>query len=92
MTKAEMMKKIESLKEKNGISRIDGICWNSNKAELQNAIDCLECDGETLDDYITVIKLVYPNTYHKIINNGDWKKHPFNRLYVYNTARLALHP
>lgn len=35
MTKNEMMKKLESLKEQNEILRMDGITWNSNKAEIQ---------------------------------------------------------
>lgn len=91
MTKAEMMKKFEKLKEEKGMSRVDGINWNSNKKEMQNAIECLECEDAKLDDYMTVVKLVYPNIYKAVTNNGDWKRHPFNRLYIYNTARLALH-
>ena len=90
MSKREMLIKInELLKEKN-IYSLDGINANSNKSTLQNAIDCLECGDETLNDYLTVLKLKYPNTAKRISENGDFKRHSFNRLYVYNTARSIL--
>ena len=89
MTKTELIKEYERLSTEKKV-HIQGINYNSNKSELENAIHCLLCDDETLDDYLTVIKLVYPNTYNVIKNNGDYKTHPHNRLYVYNTARAAL--
>lgn len=69
---------------------LDGVNANSNKATLQNAINCLECDDETLNDYLVVLKLKYPSTAETISKNGDFKRHAFNRLYVYNTARMIL--
>lgn len=62
--------------DEKGIFRLDGITANSNKQELENAIACLECSDETLDKYLTVIELKYPNTYRTITNNGD-KQHIF---------------
>ena len=89
MTKADLMKKFDTLEKEKGV-HIECIYWNSNKSTIENAINCLECDDSTLDDYLTVFKLAYPNSYKKIVNNGNWKKHSFNRLYVYNTARSIL--
>lgn len=89
MTKAELMIRLKDLEELKKC-HIDGIYWNSRKDEIQNAIDCLECPDYTLDDYMTILKLKYPNTYKTIAENGDYKRHSYNRLYVYNTARLIL--
>lgn len=90
MTKRELLQQYSTLCDTHQIYRLDGIGENSRKDEIQNAIDCLSCPDETLNDYMTVVKLKYPNTHRTIANNGDWKTHPHNRLYVYNTARLAL--
>ena len=89
MTKHELLKEYSALCEAKKV-RIDGIYNNSNKSDIQNAIDCLKCPDTELDDYLTVIKLKFPNTHSKITTNGNYKVHPYNRLYVYNTARLAL--
>jgi hypothetical protein len=89
ITKRDLMLEYNSLCDKMKM-RIDGIYNNCNKDTIQNAIDCLKCDDKTLDDYMTVIKLKYPNTHRTISSNGDYKRHPFNRLYVYNTARLIV--
>lgn len=86
MTKLQMIKKLNELLEIKHISHLDGITTNSNKNSIQNAIDCLECTDDQMNDYLTVIKLKYPNTYNTISNNGDYLTHTFNRLYVYNTA------
>jgi hypothetical protein len=90
MTKKELMVKYEELLGKVGMGGLYGISWKSNKADLQNAIDCLSLTDEQLDDYFTVMKLAYPNLHRVISEVGNWKKHSNNRLYVYNTARLAL--
>lgn len=89
MTKNELMNKLKKLEDLKNC-HIDGIYQNSRKDEIQNAIDCLECPDDMLDDYMTVLKIKYPNTYKTIAENGNYKHHSHNRLYVYNTARLIL--
>jgi hypothetical protein len=89
MTKKELLKEYHNLCSTKKVI-LDGIYDNSNKDTIQNAIDCLKCPDETLDEYMTVIKLKYPNTHRTIANNGDFKRHSYNRLHVYNTARLIL--
>lgn len=89
MTKNELIKQFNDL----CIAKkchIEGIYSNSRKDEIQNAIDCLECSDEKLDEFMVVVKLKYPNTYKAIATNGDYKHHSYNRLHVYNTARLIL--
>ena len=89
MTKAELMKKFDKLqKEKN--CHIEGIYWNSKKSEIENAINCLECEDDMLERYLIVVSLKYPNIGKTISGNGDFKHHQHNRLYVYNTAQQIL--
>ena len=90
MTKRELMARLNELIEEKGMHRLDGVNWSSNKSEIENAIKCMECSDEQMDEYLIVIKLKYPATYQTIKSNGDYRVHPFNRLYVYNTARLVL--
>lgn len=89
MTKAELMKELETLQEEKKV-KIDGIYWNSRKSTIENAIECLKCPDELLDKYLTVVSLKYENTGRTIAENGDFKRHPFNRLYVFNTAKMIL--
>lgn len=89
MTKAELMKELETLQEEKKV-KIDGIYWNSRKSTIENAIECLKCPDELLDKYLTVVSLKYENTGRIIAENGDFKRHPFNRLYVFNTAKMIL--
>ena len=89
MTKAELMKEFERLEDEKRI-HIDGIYWNSKKSTIENAIECLNCPDELLDKYLTVVSLKYPNTGNVIANNGDFKRHGFNRIYVFNMAKLIL--
>lgn len=89
-TARELWQEYKTLLEEKGLCKLDGITTNSTKSEIQNGIDCLKCSDETLNDYLTVIKLALPNTYEAIKNNGDFKTHSFNRLYVYNTARMYI--
>lgn len=70
--------------------RLDGIGTNSNKATLENAIECLEATDELLDDYFTIFKVKYPNSAIAILQAGNWKKHNFNRLYVWNSVKIIL--
>ena len=56
------------------------------KADLMKKFNELQY----LNDCLTVVKMKYPNIYNTVVKNGDWKHHSFNRLYIYNTARLAL--
>ena len=89
MTKSDLLKMFKELEDIKGV-QIEGINANSNKNAIRNAIDCLNCPDEKLDKYLVVFSLKFENTGQKIAENGDFKKHPFNRLYVYNTARQIL--
>lgn len=89
MTKDELMKEFDELEKEKGV-RIDGIYYNSKKSTIENAIECLKCPDELLDKYLIVFSLKYENTGRVIAENGDFKRHSFNRLYVYNTARMIL--
>lgn len=89
MTKNEMLKELDRLEKEKGVD-LDGIGQNSNKSTIQNAINCLLCPDDLLEKYLTVLTLKYPNTGATIAGNGDFKKHRFNRLYVFNTARMIL--
>lgn len=89
MTKAELMKEFDELQKQKKV-HIDGIYQNDRKSTIENAIECLKCPDEFLDKYLIVVTLKYENTGHTIANNGDFKHHPHNRLYVFNTARQIL--
>lgn len=89
MTKKELLDRLEGLEKEKGI-HIEGINQNSNKASIQNAINCLCCSDEMLEKYLIVVSLKYENIGKVIEENGDFKKHSFNRLYVYDTARQIL--
>ncbi len=89
MTKAELMKEFEELEKEKRV-HIDGIYWNSRKSEIENAIECLKCTDELLDKYLMLVSLKYENIGRTIANNGDFKHHSHNRLYVFNTARMIL--
>lgn len=89
MTKAELMKEFDELETEKRM-HMDGIYYNSKKSEIQNAIECLKCPDEMLDKYLMLVSLKYPNSGRIIAENGDFKCHSFNRLYVYNTARMIL--
>jgi adenosine deaminase len=89
MKKTELMKEFQELEEEKQV-HIDGIVCNSKKSEIQNAIECLKCPDELLDKYLTVVSLKYENTGRVIAENGDFKHHSHNRLYVFNTARQIL--
>lgn len=90
MTKSEMFMELSRLLKDKGIFKLDGINSNSNKAELKNAIECLQCSDEELGLRLEKLKQVYPNIYNLITNEGkdkeSFKYHSFNRLYVYNNA------
>ena len=89
MTKVELLKEFDKLEKEKGV-HIEGIYYNSKKSEIQNAIECLKCPDEMLDKYLMLVSLKYPNSGRIIAENGDFKRHNFNRLYVYNTARMIL--
>ena len=89
MTKADLIKEFKELETEKRV-HIDGIYWNSKKSEIENAIECLKCPDELLDKYLIVLSLKYENIGRKIAENGDFKRHSFNRLYVYNTAKMIL--
>lgn len=89
MTKAELMKEFEELEKEKRV-HIEGIYWNSRKSAIENAIECLKCPNELLEKYLIVFSLKYENTGRVIAENGDFKHHSYNRLYVFNTARMIL--
>lgn len=89
MTKNEMLKELNQLEEEKGV-HLDGIGANSNKPTIQSAINCLNCPDDLLEKYLIVLSLKYPATGARIKENGDFKKHRFNRMYVYDTARMIL--
>ena len=89
MTKAEMLEEFHNLEEQKGI-HIEGVYFNSRKAEIANAIECLKCPDEMLDKYLLVVLLKYENIGRAIAENGDFKRHSHNRLYIYDTARQIL--
>ena len=89
MTKNEMLKELDRLEREKSV-HLDGIGQNSNKATIQGAINCLNCPDDILEKYLIVLSLKYPATAERIKENGDFKKHRFNRLYVYDTARMIL--
>ena len=89
MTKNDMLKELQAELDKAKMYRLDGINANCNKDTIQNAIDCLRCSDETMADYLTIVKLKYPGIYRTIMQS-NYLKHPFNRLFVYNTARQAI--
>ena len=89
MTKNDMLKELQAELDKAKMYRLDGINANCSKPEIQNAIDCLRCSDETMNDYLTVVKLKYPNIY-RTVTQSNYLKHSYNRLWVYNAARQAI--
>lgn len=89
MTKAELLKEFDKLEKEKGV-HIEGVYYNSKKSAIENAIECLKCPDKLLDKYLTVVSLKYENIGRTIAENGDFKRHSFNRLYVFNTARQIL--
>lgn len=89
MTKIELLREFENLEKIKGC-HIDNINVNCRKSTIENAIACLNCPDEMLDKYLIVLTLKYPGTGRVIAENGDFKRHSHNRLYVYNTARQIL--
>mgnify|MGYP006921813690 CR=1 FL=1 len=63
------------------------LCWLQLWRNTND--QCLRTADEQMADYLTIIKLAYPNTY-RTITQSDYLRHSHNRLYVYNTARLVL--
>ena len=70
---------------------IDGISYSSNKAALENAIECLKASDELLEEYLIIVKHKFNNIYKTITSNEtNFKNHSHNRLYIFNTAKLIL--
>lgn len=95
MTKKDLMKRLEELLEEKKMPKIElmlggKVDWNCKKSTIEDAIKCLEATDEEMNDYLTVFKLKYQNSYNTIINNGNWLVHPHNRYYVYCTAKQIL--
>ena len=94
MTKRELMQELQTELDKKGMHKIDNgngaIGWNSTKDEITDALYCLRCPDERMQDYLTVIKLAYPNTYRTIMQAGNWMTHSYNRAFIYNTARMIV--
>jgi hypothetical protein len=95
MTKRELLTQLQAALTEKGMYAIDGgngaIGANDNKHTIQNAIECLQTPDETMREYLTVIKLAYPNIHRTITENGrDWLTHRHNRMWVYNNARMII--
>ena len=89
MKKAEMIREYYRLLEQKNMSKFYGINGSSNKEQLQQAIDCLKCSDEKMNEYLIVFKGEYPNIYKEIMRS-DFLTHFHNRYYVYDTARRIL--
>ena len=61
---------------------------NTKKELIQSAIDCLKATNEQMNEYLTVFKLKYPNTYKNL--SEHWLTHSFQRYYVYSTAKSII--
>lgn len=95
MTKRELLADLQSHLEALGMDHIElplggSVGSGCNKATIEGAIRCLDCDAEEMDDYLAVLRLAYPNICANITANPDWMTHPWMRFYVYATARAAL--
>ena len=94
MTKRELLEKLEELLKEKGMRKIETfsgtIGRNDNKSTIEDAIKCLESTDEEMNDYLTVFRLKYPNSYAAVMNAGNWLTHSHNRYYVYCTARQIL--
>lgn len=95
MTKRELLNKLKELLDNKGMSKIElmiggKVGENCNKSTIEDAIKCLEASDKEMNDYLTVFKLKYPNSYKKIIENGNWLTHSFNRYYVYSSVKTIL--
>lgn len=89
MTKKELLKKLKNLENEKGVHIVD-VSQNSNKATIQRAINCLKCPDEILDKYFAVFSLKYPSIAGAMEKCGDFKKHGYNRKYVFDGARSIL--
>lgn len=92
MKKTEMLMELNVLLKEKGMLRIDGINSNSNKEEIENAIECLKCSDEELEARLKKIKKLYPNIFNLITEGGEMnieriKYHSHNRLFVYNNGK-----
>lgn len=90
MTLREMYQEYLRLLDKKEMSKIDGVSANSNKRTIQNAIDCLNCTDEQMDEYLEVVKYEYPAIYETIKSCKNYKTNSFKRIWVYNNARMIL--
>ena len=94
MTKRELLEKLQELLKEKGMRKIEtfsgAIGRNDNKSTIEDAIKCLESTDEEMNDYLTVFRLKYPNSYVAVMNAGNWLTHSHNRYYVYCTARQIL--
>jgi hypothetical protein len=94
MTKRELMQELQEELNRKKMNKIDlgngSIGWNSTKDDITNALYCLRCPDERMQDYLTVIKLAYPNAYRTITSASNWLTHYHNRAFVYNTARMIV--
>lgn len=73
-----------------GMRKIDGINSNATKRDLENAIACLRASDAEMEIYLKAVSVEYPGLYCTVTTNGDYKKHFFNRYFVFNTGRMIL--
>ena len=89
MKKNDMLRELQAELDKANMQILDGVNANCSKSEIQNAIDCMRCSDEEMGDYLTVVKLKYPNIY-RTVTQSEYLKHSYNRFFVYNTARQVI--
>lgn len=92
MKKSEMLKELQTLLDIHGMAKIDNgngkVNENTTKPMIQSAIDCLKATNEQMNEYLTVFKLKYPNTYKNL--SEHWLTHSFQRYYVFSTAKSII--
>ena len=94
MTKRDLLKRLQQLLDEKGMYKIETfsgkINENCNKSTIEGAIKCLEATDEEMNDYLTIVKLKYPNIYKTVVGNGNWLIHSHKRYAVYTMAKSVL--
>ena len=86
MKKKELIKRYETLCERKKIY-IASINLESDKSTLKNAIDCLECSDESLEEYFEEFGKIYRGSWLEMCKRGDFKTHSNDRFDVYMSIK-----
>ena len=87
MTKRELFKEYQALLDTRGLYKITDVNSNSNKATLQNAIDCLKVDDEEITLMLKKLSAVLPATVRTILQ-VNYLASGWHRLHIYNSYNL----